>query len=81
MQPMVGGPPKSQIAAALFAFFLGGLGIHNFYLGYTGRGIAQLLVTVLTCGYGILITWPWSFIEFVLILTGSLKDKFGRPLT
>jgi TM2 domain-containing membrane protein YozV len=75
------GPPKSKVAAALLAFFLGCLGIHNFYLGYTGRGLAQLLLTVLTCGYGAIATVIWAFIEFVLILTGSIKDKFGRPLT
>jgi TM2 domain-containing membrane protein YozV len=77
------GPPKSKIAAALLAFFLGCLGIHNFYLGYTGRGVAQLLITLLgSCAFGIgaIITWIWSFIEFILILTGSLRDKFGRPL-
>jgi TM2 domain-containing membrane protein YozV len=74
------GPPKSKVAAALFAIFLGCLGIHNFYLGYTGRAIAQLLITVLSCGYGIIVTGIWSFIEFILILTGSIKDRFGRPL-
>ena len=75
------GPPKSKIAAALLAFFLGCLGIHNFYLGFTGRALAQVLITVLSCGYGVIVTWPWSFVEFILVLTGSLKDKFGRPLT
>jgi len=80
-QPIAMGPPKSKVAAALLAFFLGCLGIHNFYLGYTGRGLAQLLITVLTLGYGVIVTGIWAFIEFILILTGSIKDKFGRPLT
>lgn len=80
-QPIAMGPPKSKLAAALLAFFLGALGIHNFYLGYTGRGLAQLLITVLTAGYGVIVTGIWAFIEFILILTGSIKDKFGRPLT
>ena len=31
--------PKSKIAAGLLAIFLGWLGIHKFYLGYTGPGI------------------------------------------
>jgi len=75
------GPPKSKVAAALLAFFLGCLGIHNFYLGYTGKGLAQLLITVLTAGYGIIVTGIWAFVEFILILTGSITDKFGRPLT
>src|SRR5665647_305696 len=34
---------KSKLAAALFALFLGGFGIHKFYLGCTGMGILYLL--------------------------------------
>ena len=30
---------KSRIAAALLAFFLGGFGVHKFYLGKIGQGI------------------------------------------
>jgi TM2 domain-containing membrane protein YozV/cold shock CspA family protein len=35
---------KSKIVAGLLAFFLGGFGIHKFYLGYSGAGILMLLV-------------------------------------
>jgi hypothetical protein len=73
-------PPKSLVAAGLLAFFVGSLGIHNFYLGYQGRGVAQLLLTLLTCGFGGIITGPWAFIEGILILTGSIPDADGRPL-
>lgn len=34
---------KNKIVAALLAFFVGGFGIHRFYLGQTGRGILYLL--------------------------------------
>lgn len=34
--------PKSKAAAAVLAFFLGGLGIHNFYRGQTRKGIIHL---------------------------------------
>ena len=34
---------KSKIAAALLAFFLGGLGAHKFYLGKVGQGILYLV--------------------------------------
>ncbi len=37
---------KSQLVAALLAFFLGTLGIHNFYLGYKKKGMTQLLLTL-----------------------------------
>lgn len=38
---------KSKIAAGLLAIFLGALGIHKFYLGYTNQGVIMLLVTIL----------------------------------
>lgn len=34
---------KSKTTAILLAFFLGGLGIHRFYLGQNGRGLLYLL--------------------------------------
>src|SRR5690625_1182792 len=48
MQPaMYATPPKSWIVTLLLAFFLGTLGAHNFYLGYKGRAIAQLSLSVI----------------------------------
>ena len=40
---------KSKIAAGLFAFFLGCFGVHNFYLGYVGKGIIQVCLYALCC--------------------------------
>lgn len=56
-------PAKSKTAYVLLAIFLGSLGIHNFYAGYTGKGVAQLLITILTCGYGGIVSWIWAIIE------------------
>ena len=42
-QPVVVRPPKSRIAAALLAFFLGGFGFHHFYLGNSGLGFGYLI--------------------------------------
>lgn len=68
---------KSKLAAGLLGIFLGGFGVHRFYLGYTGIGIAQIVVTIVTCGIGAL----WGFIEGILILTGNInKDAQGNPL-
>lgn len=68
---------KSKMAAGLLGIFLGGWGIHNFYLGYTGKAIAQIFVTLFTCGIGAL----WGLIEGILILTGSINtDADGNPL-
>lgn len=72
---------KSKIAAGLLGIFLGIFGVHNFYLGYTGKGTAQLLITILTCGIGSIITSVWGVIEGILILTGSINtDGYGNPL-
>lgn len=73
MQPAVAAPytTKSKTAAALLAFFLGGIGIHKFYLGQTGAGIVYLLFC-----------WTFipsfvAFIEFILLLAMSDAD-FAR---
>lgn len=72
---------KSKIAAGLLGIFLGYFGVHNFYLGYTGKAVAQLLITLLTCGIGSVITSIWGLIEGILILTGSIAvDGQGIPL-
>lgn len=72
---------KSRIAAGLLGLLLGGLGIHNFYLGYTGKGIAQLLITVLSFGLLAFIPAIWGLIEGVMILTDkNYLDADGFPL-
>ncbi len=71
---------RSKIAAGLLAFFLGTLGIHRFYLGHTGTGIAMLLITVLTFGFGAIVTGIWALIDMILIFTGSLRDVNGLEL-
>ena len=61
---------KSQLIALLLSIFLGGLGIHRFYLGHIGMGVLYLLTGGL-CGIG------W-LIDIILILTGDLKPKDGE---
>jgi len=69
---------KSRLAAGLLGIFLGGLGIHRFYLGYTAIGIIQIVVTFITLGFGAL----WGFIEGIMILAGGInKDAHGLPLS
>lgn len=60
---------KSQLIALILAALVGVLGIHRFYLGYTGIGIAQLL-TAGGCGV-------WALIDLIRIITGDLKPKDG----
>lgn len=72
---------KSKMAAGLLGIFLGAFGVHNFYLGFTGKAIAQLLITLLTCGMLSFASAIWGLIEGILILTGSMNtDADGNPL-
>ena len=69
---------KSKIVAGLLGIFLGGLGIHNFYLGFNQKAVIQIVVSVVTCGIGSL----WGFIEGILILCGNINtDANGVPLS
>lgn len=76
-----GNAQKSKMAAGLLGIFLGGFGVHNFYLGYTGKAVAQLLITLCTCGFGAFVSGIWGLIEGIQILTGSINtDAQGNPL-
>ena len=63
---------KKMVTACLLCFFLGGLGIHRFYVGKAGTGILMILTLG---GLGI-----WVIIDLVMILTGGLKDSEGKDL-
>ena len=66
------GDQKEWLVTLLLNFFLGVFGIHRFYTGHTGIGVAQLL-TFGGCGI-------WALIDFIMILVGNFKDANGRPL-
>lgn len=62
---------KSKLVAALFALFLGGLGIHKFYLGMIGWGVVYLL-------------FCWTFIPALIgfiegiVLLAMTEEEFSR---
>ena len=65
---------KSRVTAALLAFFLGAFGVHKFYLGRIGWGIAYLLF------FWTLIPGIVAFIEFIIYLTmtdEAFAEKYG----
>ncbi|MCR5687426.1 MAG: NINE protein [Lachnospiraceae bacterium] len=66
--------PKDRVAAGLLGIFLGGLGIHKFYLGYTKEGVITLLISLLTCGLGATVMTVIGFIEGIMYLTKSDDD-------
>ncbi len=63
---------KSKLTTILWCFFLGSIGIHRFYLGYTLIGVIQLL----TFG-GFII---WAIVDLIMLIIGSLKDSEGNDL-
>lgn len=64
---------KKRLVALLLCFFLGGLGVHRFYVGKIGTGILQIV----TLGgfFGI-----WVLIDLIMIIVGKFADKQGKVL-
>lgn len=80
-QPAYYPQPKSKLAAGLLGIFLGALGVHNFYLGYTGKAVAQLLLTLVgwvLFGLGPVVAWVWGLIESILILCSTYGSNWHR---
>jgi TM2 domain-containing membrane protein YozV len=70
--PVAGTSDKNKITALLLCIFLGGLGVHRFYVGKIGTGIVWLLTG------GVLgIGW---LIDIIMIAVGKFKDKQGNIL-
>ncbi|MBB2204144.1 TM2 domain-containing protein [Gluconacetobacter takamatsuzukensis] len=74
-----GSGEKSKIVAGLLAFFLGGFGIHKFYLGYNKAGIVMLLITMfgfIFFGIPGAVIWLIAFIEGVIYISKSDQDFY-----
>ena len=61
---------KEWLLTLLLCFFLGVFGVHRFYVGRTGSGIAMVLTIG---GLGI-----WVLVDFFVILCKNFKDKDGK---
>ncbi len=68
-EAVISTPAKSRVAYILLGFFLGFLGVHNFYAGYIGRGIAQLLISLATCWLFLPLigVWIWALVEIFTV--------------
>ncbi|MEB3030716.1 TM2 domain-containing protein [[Mycobacterium] nativiensis] len=86
--PVTGQPysDRSKVTAALLQLLgvFGFLGFGRIYLGQTGFGIAQLLtgmlITVVTWGVGAGVPIIWGIVDAILMLSGRVHDRQGRPL-
>jgi TM2 domain-containing membrane protein YozV len=61
---------KSRLAALLLCFFLGVFGVHRFYVGKIGTGVAMIFTLG---GLGI-----WVLIDFIMIIVGGFTDIDGK---
>jgi TM2 domain-containing membrane protein YozV len=55
---------RSKKVAAVLAFFLGGIGVHKFYLGETGKGLLYLL-------------FCWTLVPAILAFISFCRFAFG----
>jgi len=63
---------QSKTTMILISFFLGGLGIDRFLMGYSNWWLK--LITLGGCGI-------WALIDLIKIITGSMKMADGRELS
>ncbi len=75
--PVYASTHKSRTSYIVLGIFLGSLGIHNFYAGYTGRAVGQLCLTVLTLGYLGIVSWIWAIIEICTVEKDSTGLRFS----
>ncbi len=77
--------PKSRLATSLFAWFLGSLGVHRFYIGKTGTAVVMLILGLIgyaTCWIVVgipflIVVGIWSLIDFIFAVAGRMKDNNG----
>ncbi len=71
--------PKERLTYILLGIFLGGLGVHNFYAGYTGRAVTQLILTLFFFWLiiPIVVVSIWVIIELIVVTRDANGVPFG----
>lgn len=78
VEPPPGYIQKDRKIAGILAMVLGVYGVHSFYLGNTSRGIAQICISLLTCGIGAIVMAIWGILDGVKLLDGRINtDAYG----
>lgn len=65
-------PVQQKSTMIIICFFVGGLGIHRLMMGYSNWWL--MLITLGGCGI-------WTLIDFIKIITGSMKMADGTDLS
>ena len=81
---------RSRLATVLLTCFLGIFGVHRFYIGKIRTAIVMLILSILYLvtvrPWGMIMVIPlavvglWAFIDFILAISGIMKDREGRPI-
>jgi TM2 domain-containing membrane protein YozV len=62
--------PLSRLATLLLCLFVGALGVHRFYVGKIGTGVAMIFTLG---GLGI-----WVLVDLIMIVVGNFTDANGK---
>ena len=70
---------KSRGVYIILGLFFGMLGVHNFYAGRLGYGVAQLLITCILGWFvvGLFISAIWVLIELFTVKEDGAGDAFA----
>jgi hypothetical protein len=77
IDPYVYVDKKSRVVYVILGIMFGEIGVHNFYAGYIGRGVAQLLITILSFGLLFWVSWLWAIIEICIVRQDGRSIPFG----
>lgn len=80
---VIPGPPSGVSSrkitpAVLLCFFVGVFGVHRFYAGKFGSGVAMLVLTLTL--FGVVITGIWALVDLITLAVGAFRDGDGRPI-
>jgi TM2 domain-containing membrane protein YozV len=70
------GDAKMRMTFITLGVLLGFFGVHNFYAGYRRRGLAQLLITILSLGLASPMTWIWAVIDICTVNRDNRGVRF-----